>query len=1003
MRKIRRAGICVALTAFLSVMCSAAGGTILVNETGEGAEALRVVFDRPVRIVHMGEAFAELTARDPSTTILFSDGTVPDGAGFPLFWEPDTAKLLGYEWFPTLDLEAPASSGNDVFLGATLQHYLADRIWDDDWRYVDPLRALKERGFEWVRVCVHTRSSPLLATTPVSKWSALPWSEDYVGTLEYATQLLEEAAAAGMKLNLAFYLSDEEAHGATQRIPARWEALSFEELVSAVRRYCYETTQHFIARGLEIDLYNIGNEIDFGILSYRHGDRLPDPEGILEEELGFMRSEVWSIQAQLLSAAIEGVRQADPDAKILLHTCNSHPDYPGFVIAFYETMIEHGVEFDYAGLSYPAPSGPWIDRFYDHPFKWLQTYIDAILAMGKRFVISEFLYPSNSRGVGVMQHPYWYTRPPWVVDIAFPGYPFTPEGQAEAVREFMSFLRGTEGIDGFFHFWPDAFRGSSGGVVQYSEGDESYGPFETDTQFRPSMKQYLRLPPAFPRVELREETDPAFRWSGRWSTHRQEEYSGGTVRVTDRPGASVTIPFIGTGVALTYTANDNHGIAEIEINGVQYESIDMYAPVLQPVHRLTSVITTDLTAGEHMLTITLSERKNPSSSGQYIVVDAINVIRARPEGTEPDTDPPTITSLSFEPVVLDVTETSGEIEFRVEASDSDSGTAFVGLDLVSPSGEVLSCGLYLADGTRNHGWFEGTLEIPKGVEPGTWRLGRLLAGDMSFPDQNTTEMDARDCMLAGFPTEVEIESRDYIDPEAALGGRSIQELINAASPGHVIHIPSGVYHENLVIDKDLTLRGTGPDKPLIIAAQPSRPVIDIEPSPHRREVVLEGLRVAAGTGGNGTGIVACSQTVIRVVDVEVVGNEKNGIELLDHARATIVDCVLTGNRSGIELYDAASASVENCVIEDNGAFGIHLHQGTSVELVRSRISRNGRLGRGDGIYVHEQARVSIVESEVKDNSRCGIWAESPDSIVVCTGNTVARNAEGNYCGFSADD
>ncbi len=117
-------------------------------------------------------------------------------------------------------------------------------------------------------------------------------------------------------------------------------------------------------------------------------------------------------------------------------------------------------------------------------------------------------------------------------------------------------------------------------------------------------------------------------WFGNWESDSGQCYSGGTRMGSGQPGASVSVPFTGTGVVLVYFAHHDHGIAEVSIDGIPYPDIDMYAP--EGRCQAETTIATDLLPSEHVLTITVSGRKNPSSSGLFVVVDALKVIPADP-------------------------------------------------------------------------------------------------------------------------------------------------------------------------------------------------------------------------------------------------------------------------------------------------------------------------------------------------------------------------------------
>ena len=84
--------------AVLSTLEASAESTSLFNDTGATAYGLRVTFDRPVKIVRMGERFTEWTIEDGGSTILFQDGEIPPWGDFYFFWEPAEATLISRAW-----------------------------------------------------------------------------------------------------------------------------------------------------------------------------------------------------------------------------------------------------------------------------------------------------------------------------------------------------------------------------------------------------------------------------------------------------------------------------------------------------------------------------------------------------------------------------------------------------------------------------------------------------------------------------------------------------------------------------------------------------------------------------------------------------------------------------------------------------------------------------------------------------------------------------------------
>lgn len=360
--------------------------------------------------------------------------------------------------------------------GGVVCDYLAHLFWGGEWQSVHPLDVMKQNGFDTVRVGVLTSSSPLLRGTPVSQWTSLGWHDEFWSSREFAMEILHEAAQRGLHLNVFFFMSDQAAYGGRQKAPREWQGLSVEATAAAIEDYTFRTVTDFQQNGLHVEIYDIGNEIEYGIAGFALGERIPNSGIDVVRDLTWMRANVWDTEARLLQAAIRGIRRADPNAKTVLHIANLNVgNGSAFTRGFFQTMIDDGVDFDYAGFSHPYPAPNWtLDQYTtDCWFQRLQELFDSMAAMKKPVIISEAAYPNASDGI---------SGPP------MREFPFTPDGQAAWLREMLRFLSGQTNVIGFNYFYPD-----------YSHRDvlsplelQSSGLFVTDTTAEPAMLE-LRI------------------------------------------------------------------------------------------------------------------------------------------------------------------------------------------------------------------------------------------------------------------------------------------------------------------------------------------------------------------------------------------------------------------------------------------------------------------------------------------------------------------------------
>jgi len=144
----------------------------------------------------------------------------------------------------------------------------------------------------------------------------------------------------------------------------------------------------------------------------------------------------------------------------------------------------------------------------------------------------------------------------------------------------------------------------------------------------------LAMPPVVEAGETRvEETDPSFVWTQYWDSTNNAQIaellgvpgnlSGGTAKGTGSGADNVEITFSGTGIALIHLTAPSTGIAQVKIDGVSYDDIDMYSS--DTVFQVKTVIATDLTNTQHVLTIICSGQKNPASTRHGILIDAVDV------------------------------------------------------------------------------------------------------------------------------------------------------------------------------------------------------------------------------------------------------------------------------------------------------------------------------------------------------------------------------------------
>ncbi len=122
-----------------------------------------------------------------------------------------------------------------------------------------------------------------------------------------------------------------------------------------------------------------------------------------------------------------------------------------------------------------------------------------------------------------------------------------------------------------------------------------------------------------------DDTDPALQYSGNWSHVANQSYTGGDYKNTEsfsnRAGDSLTVPFSGTAIRWIGSQTNNHGFADVYIDGVKQATVDASGSKNQAVLYQTS----GLADGQHTLKIVVDGTHSSGSTDNYVSIDAIDL------------------------------------------------------------------------------------------------------------------------------------------------------------------------------------------------------------------------------------------------------------------------------------------------------------------------------------------------------------------------------------------
>ncbi|MBI1927153.1 glycosyl hydrolase 53 family protein [Candidatus Poribacteria bacterium] len=386
--------------------------------------------NRAIFLLTVTMAFAPIHAQVPMEKPMFRNGV---DANYWLY--------LATETYDSADWSDVAWKSGDT-----------PQKWYDREQEIDPFDFLHEKGVDAFRVRL---------------WV----SEDGPSGLKYATERAHKAQKSGLKPYLVIFLSDRWADFTKQPRPKRWGELDPEALKQTVRRYCHDVVRHFQNEGIQLDMYAIGNETDLGIC----GAFPSSIQDVSDAE----RIKAWTESAEIIKAAIAGVKSAAPDGKIMLHIAMTW--VYDFARGYFGFISQQGVAFDYMGLSY-YPSSPAMREM--RTIEAIDAFVNRLYDQFKRpIIIAEYAFPHTAD----FTHAIFKD---WNLPVY--GYEPTTQGQKQMLSTFLNWARAHPHVYGVYYWSPEWY------IPGEPHVEAGWGPmclFGPDGRALPAVESFWKTEP----------------------------------------------------------------------------------------------------------------------------------------------------------------------------------------------------------------------------------------------------------------------------------------------------------------------------------------------------------------------------------------------------------------------------------------------------------------------------------------------------------------------------
>jgi len=211
---------------------------------------------------------------------------------------------------------------------------------------------------------------------------------------------------------------------------------------------------------------------------------------------------------------------------------------------------------------------------------------------------------------------------------------------------------------------------------------------------------------------------------------------------------------------------------------------------------------------------------------------------------------------------------------------------------------------------------------------------------------------------------------------------TIQSGINAAAAGDVITVAAGTYHEDVDVNKSITLRG----------ADAATAVIDGVWGGNSQTVMINANNA---TVENFT----ITRTGNNATDWNNAALNSTGLQIQNSRTGCVVqNCIFTGNRNAVYLNDTRDHVIQNNIIDFNRT-GLQLVNNVSgVHVLNNQITNNWTMG----VLIYHQSAGQPASTGVliNNNNISGNWYSQIECKIVQPNPSVSYDCTENWLGLA---